>query len=716
MVAGRSGEEASSPLPSIHSIAATSGPEFFDKFVQFLAQQLDPAVLLVSQFRREAVGRLHVLSMVATQPGTVAAMFDVQGAPCEAVLATGKTFVVDDGLGDLYGQIEFLRSLDLRSYIGVPLNDSAGNTIGTICCYFDKPLKQRELALGLLEEFSPRAAKELHNIERLQVLEAVLCAPDRSDERDLLDELAKQACMVLRCQTCFIGECLDSDPEHFRLAAFYSDGQHVDSLKGVLNPYQDTPCTALKNEDKIIIQKDLCKEFPNNEDLREACAEAYVGVTLRSRAGEPLGHIAVIHDEQFSKGMIDSPVLGVLASRAASDLERRRAEARRETAEAVMIASQKMESLGLMAGAIAHDFNNLLAAMLGRAELALEKLPQGSSAKTHLEVLEASALRARDIVKQLLDFAGQDMEHERNLADLSALANQGCDLLPRALFPDAIIETRLTNAPLPVSVDASQIIRIVLNLSLNALEALPNGEGRVVIATKTLHLKPADRAKLLFGSDKLRGDVALLEVSDTGCGMNDGDLSRILDPFYSTKPRARGLGLSAVRGILAAHGGGLGISSQARMRTTCRVFLPLAETLDESLSAGSSPLPTPAQNARRKLLLVDDQPEVRVVISGLLEHLGFDVTQAASGQEAIELIAQNNDFDGALIDVSMPNMDGWATLEALRSQETGLPIVMMSGYSEKVADARADFDGRVAFISKPFKRDQLRERLLSIGL
>lgn len=374
-----------------------------------------------------------------------------------------------------------------------------------------------------------------------------------------------------------------------------------------------------------------------------------------------------------------------------TQLERERRT--RAQAEQKLYAAQKLESLGLLAGGVAHDFNNLLTTVMGEGAMALAALdPQSPEHRSITNVLSA-ARAAAGLTRQMLTYAGRASSSPRP-CDVRALIGEVSRLMESSLPKNVRLELRLGERPADVSADPAQLQQVFMNLVLNSAEACAERGGAV-----SLSLGRA-RARL-SGEER---DCIELKVADDGAGMDAATLARVFEPFFSTKFHGRGLGLSAVQGIVHAHGGEIEISSEAGVGTTARVLLPTSS----SRSLPNAPLPAPALARGERILVVDDEATVARVAARCLQQFGYSTATASGGQEALELIAAaEGAIDAVLLDRTMPRMSGEETLVQLRERFPKLIVVLTSGFDEAeslLASRRASPD---AFLRKPFTPDEL---------
>ena len=373
---------------------------------------------------------------------------------------------------------------------------------------------------------------------------------------------------------------------------------------------------------------------------------------------------------------------------------------------------QKLESLGVLAGGIAHDFNNLLVGILGNASLAMENcLPQNSA---FLDEIMKAGQRAADLTSQLLAYAGKGRFFIQ-LIDISALVREISQLIQTSISASVQLKLDLADDLPPVEADSGQIQQIIMNLVINGAEAVGSDKpGVVTVETRAIHADEQSLASSLGGHDLKPGEYVLLQVSDTGCGMDKATQARIFDPFFTTKFTGRGLGLSAVLGIVGSHKGVLKVESEPGRGTTFRVLLPAAD--------GGPAQPRVADvtvdlRGVGSILVVDDEEMVRKVARKTLERFGYSVSEAMDGQKAIELFAAaRSQIDLVLLDLTMPVMGGEETLERLRKIRSDIPVILSSGFSESEALRRFEGKGIAGFVQKPYKAVQLAEKVkLALG-
>ena len=380
----------------------------------------------------------------------------------------------------------------------------------------------------------------------------------------------------------------------------------------------------------------------------------------------------------------------------------------RLAAEEAMREVQRMESIGILAGGIAHDFNNLLTSMLGQASLVQYKLGEGHPALANVQKVIKSAERAADLTRQLLAYAGKGNFQIQPL-NLHALLRENVELLELALPKKAHLTIQL-DPQLEggvVQADRGQLQQVVMNLVINAAEAIDGEQGQVLITTQWVELTPETQPRCVGNSQLQAGRYVCLHVQDTGRGMDGETQQRIFDPFFTTKQHGRGLGLSATLGIVQTHGGGLCLESELGQGTTFTVYLPISFAAE--VPSISQPLATPPAR-RGKVLVIDDEAPVREAVADILEMMGIEVLPAADGREGVAVYArQSAEISLVLLDMQMPHLNGPDTYVALRQINPEVRVVISSGYGEAEASRLFAVDGSLTFLQKPYDVDQLMQ-------
>ena len=393
--------------------------------------------------------------------------------------------------------------------------------------------------------------------------------------------------------------------------------------------------------------------------------------------------------------------------------EQRADEAERRALDARLLETQRLESVGVLAGGIAHDFNNLLTSIVGNADLLQSSLPAGGEERVLVDEVLLAARRSADLTRQLLAYAGHAAFVVRPL-DLAALAGEVGALLRTAMPAGATLRMDLGEQPAHVAGDRAQLTQVLMNLVINAADALPTDGGVVAVRVREMTLSLEEATAIAMRSvpgsaAPPMGPCVRVEVTDTGIGMTDEVRSRMFEPFFSTKVTGRGLGLAATLGILRAHRAAVEVASAPGRGTTVRTWIPGVSVSSDGPSAGA---PTSDVTApRRHILVVDDEEPVRNTLTRLLRHLGYGVSVASGAREALTLVGAGAPApDLAIVDLTMPDLGGEATAELLGIRWPELPVIYTSGYGDSEQQAPVDPTHR-AMLAKPFDVAAVRRQV-----
>lgn len=453
-------------------------------------------------------------------------------------------------------------------------------------------------------------------------------------------------------------------------------------------------------------------------DYREKVPKAMVSM-LEGTANHYVFEFELRHKDGhyvpiLARGFIERDAMGkaIRLSGTNTDLtERRRLALEHEEFERKLQETQKLESLGVLAGGIAHDFNNLLTGVLGNASLAMSEVPAGSSTYTYLTEINEAATRAAELCRQMLAYSGRGRFVVARTG-LNPIIEQTVQLLQLSIAKNAVLRFQL-HTPLPiVEVDATQVRQVIMNLVINASEALGEKGGVITISTGVTRVDEAYLRGTHLAPDIQTGDYVHLEVADTGVGMAPDVQVRIFEPFYTTKFTGRGLGLAAVLGIMRGHRGTLKVYSEPNRGSTFKLLFPSVRGELESTVTNTV---TEKWKGSGTILVVDDEVAVRRTVSRMLELMGFTTLQAVDGEEGIEVFRANADaITLVMLDLTMPRLDGEQTYSELRRIRPDVRVVLMSGFNQQEAIARFTGKGLASFVQKPFSLDALRESVKSV--
>jgi two-component system cell cycle sensor histidine kinase/response regulator CckA len=370
--------------------------------------------------------------------------------------------------------------------------------------------------------------------------------------------------------------------------------------------------------------------------------------------------------------------------------------------------AQKMEAVGRLAGGIAHDFNNLLTVILGRCELLMQLLQEGSMHRSYTEEIQTAITQAASLIQQLLAFSRkQAIQYEP--VDLNEVVKNTQGMLERLIPENIQLSTVLTTELGLIRANRTQIEQVMLNLVVNARDAMPMG-GTLTIETEPFELSESTPNPQL---DLGPGEYVLLTVRDTGTGMDAETLSHIFEPFYTTKQKGKGtgLGLPTVYGIVKQSGGSINVQSKPNSGTTFRIYLPRTEDVPKRVAAPKGEL----QRGSETILVVEDNRTVRQLTVEMLMTRGYRVLSADSGEEAMRLCKNcEGGVDLLLTDVIMPQESGPSLAERVTRMKPDIKVLYMSGYAQEMINQQGLLDGTVALLTKPFTMHELSVKVREV--
>lgn len=377
----------------------------------------------------------------------------------------------------------------------------------------------------------------------------------------------------------------------------------------------------------------------------------------------------------------------------------------RRALETQLLRAQKFDAIGKLAGGIAHDFNNMLMIVLSRCEDLLRLNGAKEPERRYLENIKQASLKSSELTRQLLATARREVIRPEVL-DLSELVASTMHLLERSIGEDIRISVTLAEPRWKIYADPSKLHQVLLNLALNARDAMPSG-GALTVESRNLHATP----DYVRQRPALReGDYAVLVVSDSGCGIAPDDREKIWDPFFSTKLAGTGLGLSVVRGVVEQMGGHIWMYSEVGEGTSFKIYFPRHVGLAEKKA--EQPVDRASSRGTETILLVEDEELLRAIVRDALEEGGYHVLEATDPERAIEISRR---FDGTihllLTDVVMPRLNGRQLAERLQSERPSLPVIYMSGYSQGAISNHRVLDAGVRFLEKPIPASRLLQEV-----
>lgn len=462
-----------------------------------------------------------------------------------------------------------------------------------------------------------------------------------------------------------------------------------------------TPCENVVGQCLRVVPERVAELFPTDALLAELGVEAYIGAPLRDSAGEALGVMLALFREPLTDDGLARTVLDSFVVRVSSELERRRMDEERRRLEIHVQQGRRLESLGVLAGGIAHDINNILGLISGHAEVALRGDALPETAAEHVRQVLSATARASDLVAGVLTFTRQLPPHMEPVR-CQDVVTEVLRFLRPSLPANVVLREALEAECPPVLADPSQVHQVIVNLCTNAIYAMREAGGSLEaeVAPSALGREPA-RA---LGLEP--GDYVRISVRDTGCGMEEATRLRAFEPFYTTKPTGEGtgLGLSVSHGVIANHGGAIELESQPGQGTSVRIWLPRHEgSMGSEPNAGAA-----AVGGCERIVLVDDEAALASLTAEMLEGLGYRVTAYSSSLEAEgAILADPWRWELLITDQTMPGLTGLELARSVLDVRPGLPVLVVTGYSQQVWDAEDSGAAAFGLLRKPFTLDQL---------
>jgi PAS domain S-box-containing protein len=646
-----------------------SGPQegFLARLAQFLGRTLSVDYVFIGQLKDGQT--VQTSGLYARGKIVPDIEYSRRGTPCHQVIGNVLCHY-GERLQEMFPEDRLLVEMGAQSYLGIPLMDSAGRSLGLIAILDGKPMPDVQLATALLQVAAVRVAGEMERQAKVDELhwKTALLEAQMEAAPDGILMIDNRGRRILQNQR--MNDLLKIPP-------------HVSEDK---DDQVQVEFVASRAKDPDQMKDKVAYLYAHPEEISRDELEFVDGTIVdrysspvRDKAGNSCGRIWTFRDITQSRQM-----------------------------EAQLRQSQKMEAIGQLAGGVAHDFNNILAALFMQTDLLemVEQLPE--EVRDGLKQLRQDAQRAAGLTRQLLLFSRRQVM-QSSVLDLNEVVNNVAKMLQRIIGEDVRLELDLHAVPLLTHADAGMVEQVLMNLAVNARDAMPEG-GRLRIETteKIVTGEPADLCP-----DALPGRYVCFSVSDTGGGIPPEIMPRIFEPFFTTKEAGKGtgLGLATVFGIIKQHRGWIHVDNQPGRGVTFRIFLP-AGSVAETKATQTSDKPSP-RGGPETILLVEDEPRVRKSISTILKRNGYHVVAAANGSEALELWGvHHHEMALLLTDLVMPGgMKGHELARRLQSAESNLKVVYMSGYSAEIAGRDIELRSGENFLQKPFLSDHLLETI-----
>ena len=606
-----------------------------------------------------------------------------------AVVETGAPLAVDD-YAAWEGRMDRFADAGFRAVAGVPLR-SGSAVVGALGIGHRDARTIRDADVELLSRFGQLASLALANARLYAAAQRELEERRAAEEALRRSQVLYRAILENSADLISVldpqGNVLYASPAHERVL-----GWSVEELQGSAGAMEH-------------VHPD---DAPGAADVLRRCLEGdpveTYAARLRHKDG---GWVTLEGAPTVIPNASGEPEMLLVVARDVT--ARLREEQERERLEEQLRQSQKMEAIGRLAGGIAHDFNNLLTAISGYGELAAARLAPGSPPHRHVAEMRRAAERAGGLTRQLLAFSRKQVLQPEVL-NVNDVVSTMSDMLGRVLGEDVELVTSLDPDVGQTRADPGQLEQVVLNLAVNARDAMPRG-GRLTIETANVELDEAFAARHAGAAP---GEYVGITVSDTGEGMDAATAERVFEPFFTTKPAGEGtgLGLSTVYGIVKQTGGSIWVYSEPGHGTTFRVYLPRVWDRTAEREARTPP---PRAAGEGTVLVVEDNATVRDLVAELLEQFGYTVVTAANGDEALSIAAAHEaSIDLLVTDVVMPGMSGQELAAALTASRPGLQVLFTSGYTEQAIANHGVLLPGARFLEKPFTSDQLARALSDV--
>ncbi len=539
--------------------------------------------------------------------------------------------------------------------------------------------------LVMVRDLSARQAAE-------DPLRAIVAGTAGAVGEAFLNSLVRHLAQIFHVRFALVGELIEPDREHVQTVAFWSDDRFVENFSYDL---KGTPCHRVTGGETCFIPEGVQAQIPGDAWLREVGAQGYLGAPLTDSHGRVIGLLEVLDTNPIYRSRDVTSIIRIFAARAGAELERIRVERELARSRDLLLQSQKLEGIGRLAGGVAHDFNNLLTTILGYGESASQSLPPDSPARDDLLQIRRSALSAATLTEKLLTFARRQTITPQVL-DLADQLAESTPILQRLVGERITIHEEVAPDLWPVSADRGQVEQLLVNLVVNAADAMPTG-GELRL---TLENHPGgstgDTGEHLVGAV----DWVRLTVSDTGIGMPPEVLALAFEPFFTTKNDGAGLGLATCHGIVRQAGGLIWAESSAGEGTRIVVLLPRAHGAPAQRPSGSWEQTSVGSET---ILIVEDEPSVRRLAVRCLSQLGYRVLEAADAEAGLVAVAAlKGRLDMVVSDVLLPGMNGPEMVHQMLEQDPALKVLFVSGFTDDSFGERGSSRPTHPFLSKPY--------------
>ncbi len=642
--------------------------------------------------------------------------FPIPGSASEQTLLKGEQFYWNDVGSRFPTHQQRYEKWGVCSYLGCPLIDANGKTIGVISVMFGPGAHDQTLAETVLRLFAIRASGELDRMlvdnERRQ-LEQALQSVVRGTADVLgaafFNALVLELSRALGARAVYLTKINKRHGGGMERLAAIEDGKPLPTGEVILPEKSPTRETIEKGF--VHIPSSLRGLYPDNPVFARLQPDSFLGIALRSSHGETLGTLTILSTKPLQDTELSRSMLAIFAARAATELERLDADAEVARIDQRLRHSQKLEALGTLSGGIAHDFNNILAGILGNTQLAQFDAGNPDVVRHHLALVEKGCYRARDLVIRILSFS-RDHEPNRLPCSLVPVVHEALQLLQPGLRRCISLQTDFPDDDLYLLADPGQIHQIILNLGTNSSHAIGLNDGTIKVSAARL----PQNDPLRKTHPEIRAEHTIrLSVQDDGTGIPLHLQDRIFEPFFTTKSAGKGsgLGLASVHGITHAHDGVIVLDSTPGSGATFHLCFP---------ECAAPPEPTPAEETAtavpvngKRLLFIDDESSISSLAEAALGHLGWEVVTFNDPLLGLACFEANPDaFTAVITDLSMPKLNGAELARAILSRRPDMPVLIITGYMKSREIEMARSVGARHVLSKPFNLESLSAALKQV--
>jgi len=635
----------------------TSGEQYFRTLVTQLASIFNVRYAFVAELLDYNTAR--TLALWAGESLADNIIYSLNGAPCENVVEKGFC-IHPDNVQQKFPEDHHLVEMGAVSYIGTPLSDSHGNPIGILAILDDKPFDQIDFAEYLMSIAAIQAASEIFSMRAEKELR---------ESRDEWESSfnAIEDIVTIQDKEMRIIRANRAAAKYLGVGVEYLIGKHCyEIFRGKSNP---------------------CANCPELKTLSDKLHHS--GIIRHENTGRVfiVSTSAIVDEKDEIKNIVH----------VAKDITVQK------ELEEKLYQARKMEAIGTLAGGIAHDFNNILTTVLGYAELLKDDIITGRATTDKIDKVIKGALRARDLVSQILTFSRKSIQQPLPLKP-HLIINESLKLLRSSMPATVEITQDIDKECSMITADPTKLQQILVNLCTNALQAMKNQKGVLKVSLRDMELTRHD---LLSEKHARPGTFVELAVSDTGHGIEEAYLKRIFEPYFTTKGLGKGvgLGLSLVHGIVRDHGGVIRVETEVNKGSTFRIYFPaIKETFQEASTQSADTLPTGTE----RILVVDDEPGIAELEREGLQRLGYRVKVCSDSSEAFQLFCSDPmEFDLVLTDQTMPHLTGSELAQRIMKVRKDIPVILCTGYSVAIDEDRAKSMGIREFVMKPIEMKDL---------